>query len=159
MKLPGKMALLTAFVAIVSMSSNAYAGPKPWIWSWWPSHWEDQDFKPYPDNPKHTHYSRFEENDWVPGDWISQRASGDRLIKELYVANILHKQYMDDDMPVLEVGPGFYKLGGRDKRRVLQTVDEVYQITAAKPYGLFMVHDWKTHKPIGAYTQYGLQMK
>ena len=62
-------------------------------------------------------------------------------------------------MPVLEVGPNFYNLGGFDKRRVTQMVDEVFNITGNHLFGSFMIYDWKSKEAVGVYTQYGLQLK
>ena len=81
------------------------------------------------------------------------------VIRGFYTADIIRDQYVDDDVPVLEVGPGFYMLGGHDKRRVTELVDDVYGITSSKRFGMFMIYDWKTEKAIGAYTQYGLQLQ
>jgi hypothetical protein len=38
-------------------------------------------------------------------------------------------------------------------------IDEHYQITANHENGMFMLYDWRTRQPIGAYTAYGLQIQ
>lgn len=162
MKRPSGFLLILAFFAMVcGASAPAAADPKPWYWGWWPSHWHKErlDFKPYPEDPTRTHNSQWNKSKWQPAHWIAQRPSEDHLIEGFYRANIISGQYMDEDVPVLEVGPGFYRLGGQDRRRVVETVDQVYGITAAKENGMFMLYDWKTGNAVGSYTVYGLQMQ
>ena len=38
-------------------------------------------------------------------------------------------------------------------------VDEVFNITGNELFGSYMLYDWDTKKPIGVYTQYGLQLQ
>lgn len=136
----------------------AQAGSKPWIWSWDFTHWEHLDFVPYLENGTDPHNAQWERSPWKPRHWTQQRGGKDgRVIEALYRADILRDQYEDDGLPVLEVGPGFYKLGGEDKRRVTAMVDRAYGITTGRPYGLYMIYDWRTKKPVGSYTYYGLQ--
>lgn len=153
------LAVLALIAAIISFSSMAYAEPKPWVWSWWESHWEDQQFIPYLEEGKHPHNSQWDESQWRPEHWEQQRKSALDVVKGFYFADIIRDQYVDDDIPVLEVGPAFYMLGGHDKRRVTQMVDYVYGVTAAKENGMFMLYDWDSEEPIGSYTRYGLQLQ
>lgn len=149
--------------AIISMiclySSAAMAEPKPWIWSWWESHWVNLDFEPYLETAKLPHNTQWDRHPWKPEDWIAQRTDTNGLIRGFYNADILRRQIMKDDVPVLVVGPRFYMLGGEDKRRVAATVDYVYKITSSRLNGMYMLYDWKTDKPIGSYTQHGLQIQ
>lgn len=157
-----KITKLTAFVlclGVLSFSSMAYAESKTWIWSWPESHWDKLDFIPYLEDGKRPHNSQWAESGWKVSHWTAQRKSSMDLIKGFYFADILRGQYVDDDIPVLEVGPAFYMLGGQDKRRVVQTVDHVYGITAENPLGMFLLHDWKSGEAIGTYTKYGLQLQ
>ncbi|MEK7801226.1 MAG: hypothetical protein AAB276_02120, partial [Pseudomonadota bacterium] len=55
----------------------------------------------------------------------------------------------------INVGPNFYHLSGQDKRRVISTLDAVYQVTAQQP-GMFYLRDPRTEKMIGTYTKDGL---
>lgn len=153
------LAMLILTLGVLSFSSGAYAEPKPWVWSWWESHWDNLDFEPYLEDAKHPHNSQWDNSTWKPQDWEAQRKSSMDVIKGFYTADIVRDQYTDDDVPVLEVGPGFYMLGGQDKRRVAQMVDYVYGITTSKKDGIYMLYDWRTEKAIGVYTKYGLQMQ
>lgn len=159
MKIKGKTVVLALAVAALSLSPKAYAEPKPWVWSWWESHWDNLDFVPYLEEGKHPHNSQWNGSNWEPEHWVAQRSDGVELVQDFYTADIIRSQYVDDEIPVLEVGPAFYMLGGQDKRRVIETVDRVYGITSSKENGMFMLTDWRTREAIGAYTQYGLQLQ
>ena len=153
------LALVFFVFSMVCFATAAQAEPKPWIWSWWPSHWEGLDFEPYIDDAKHPHNSEWNASEWQPGDWIVQRPDQLHLVRGFYRADILRDQFEDDDIPVLQVGPGFYRLGGQDQRRVARTVDEIYGITARHKSGIYMLEDWRTKQTIGLYTSHGLQLQ
>ena len=155
----GALAVLAVITMCCAFSGTASAAPKVTYWTWGPSHWRHQDFKPYDEDSKRTHNSQWNNQNWKPQDWIAQRHDGENLLRSFYAAGILHDQYSERGVLVLEIGPAFYMLGGQDRRRVTQTVDEVYQVTASRPNGMFMLHDSRSKKPIGAYTRYGLQMQ
>lgn len=163
-----RFCLMGAVCAVMTMSASAAhadvtgsgSGSKPIVWSWWPSHWDKLDFNPYLEHPTHPHNSQWDRVEWSPEDWAAQRdGSRMKVINGFYTADVLHKQYIDDEIPVLEVGPAFYMLGGHDKRRVMETVDQEFGITTSRLNGMFMVRDWRTGKDIGAYTAYGLQLQ
>lgn len=147
-------------VSLVLGASEASAQPKPWYWSWWPSHWENQRFEPYLEHPKHPHNTQWDSEKWEPADWAAQKQGGSlELIRGFYSANILSGQYVDDELPVLEVGPNFYHLSGQDKRRVTALVDDYYKITTNHLNAMYEIRDWRTHKPIGTYTTRGLHLQ
>ncbi|MCB9990542.1 MAG: hypothetical protein H6867_04060 [Rhodospirillales bacterium] len=150
--------ILSLAVMILSYSSVSYAESKPWVWGWWESHWDGLDFIPY-QNGKHPHNSQWDHSKWEPQHWESQKGSGMKMVDGFYKADILRGQYVDDDIPVLEVGPAFYMLGGQEQRRVVSMVDYVFDMTGRKENGMFHLYDWKTKEPIGAYTKYGLQLQ
>ena len=159
MKYTKFLSLFALILTISSYSSVSYADSKPWVWSWWESHWDNQNFIPHLENGKHPHNTQWDESKWTPMDWIAQRNDAMELIRGFYTSDIVRGQYMDDDVHVLEVGPGFYSLGGQDKRRVTQTIDAVYGITTSRENGTFFVRDWRTGDQIGAYTKYGLYLQ
>lgn len=136
------------------------SGPKPTIWAWWPWHWTNLDFKPYIENPTQTHNTQWDEVRWTPADWAAQRGGKNmNVIGGFYRADIIRSQMIDDDIPVLVVGPAFYMLGGHDKRRVMQVIDDEFRITSSKLNGMFMLRDWQTKRDIGSYTVHGLQLQ
>lgn len=154
-----RFALVLA-VFVVGFTAPAYAGPKFLGLFWWPSHWRELDGQPYLEGAKHPHNSQWDHKTWQPADWAVQYAGGaGEVIQGFYKTNILRDQYVDDDIPVLVVGPNFYHLSGYDKRRVVAMVDDFYKITTSKENGMFMLEDWRSEKPIGLYTAHGLQLQ
>lgn len=152
--------ILAVSCAVASIATPALAGPKPWRLGWWPSHWATLNFaRPYSEDGTTPHNSQWDRDNWSPDDWIAQRPDEMTLIDGFYKAGILTGQYVEDGVPVLETGPAFRHLGGRDKRRVVETVDQVFQITAAKENGLFNLVDGTTGETIGHYTKFGLQIQ
>lgn len=154
--------ILFSFLVLLATSSSAMAKSKPWVFSWGMGHeeWTSyQKFNPYLENGKHPHNTQWQGRDWYAEDWLSQSQNGLSLIDGFYQANILKDQKIDDDIPVLIVGPAFYHLSGYDKRRVAHVVDVVYGVTRDKPNGTFILKDWHTKLPIGIYTEYGLQLQ
>ncbi|MDB5491237.1 MAG: hypothetical protein JWO78_1086 [Micavibrio sp.] len=148
------------FCAVLASASPAKAEPKFLGLEWWPSHWEQTTFKPYLDQPVYPQNSQWEDKTWQPADWNAQRKGGAaELIQGFYTTGIFKRQYTDDNVPVLEVGPRFYDLSGYDKRRVLRILDEEYKITSGHENGMFTLADGRTGKPIGLYTAYGLQLQ
>lgn len=158
-----KKVLFALSLAVLSLSlvAPAQAGPKFMGLFWWSSHWKNQDFNPYFENgtdPYGAQWASLDQN-WKPQDWVDMNgARGVDLVDRWYVSKIIRGQTADGDTPVLEVGPNFYYLSGRDKRRVAATVDYVYQVTAKKP-GMFYLRDWQTEKYIGYYTASGLVLQ
>ena len=140
-------------------SAHVQASSKPWVWGWWPSHWQGLDFQPYLGGQKLSHRSLWDGDDWTPEAWIKDAGDAKRIMRDLYAAEIVTNQYEDsDNIPVLEVGDGFLLLSGLDKRRVLQFVDHVFQITESEENGMFYVYySMNDDEPAGIYNKYGFQ--
>ena len=152
---------LAAFTAILVLLTplNAQAGPKPWPWSWWPSHWQNLNFeRPYLNEAHIPHNSQWDNDEWTPYDWAGHHSDPKAMINNLYAAKIITDQYTDDNVPVLEVGHNFIRLSGEDKRRVAAYVDHVFGITRSES-GMFHLYYDATGKPIGIYTKAGLQLQ
>ena len=160
-----------SFITIGYMPSSAWAGPgvltSPWmtpvtvVWRGptimeyiFPP--ETSDFKPYLENSRQAQNSPFRKDNWQPADWTAQRP---QIIRDFYNAKIITDQDVDDDIPVLEVGQGFYMLGGEDKRRIVRYMDAAYNITSTRSDGIIILRDSKTGDDIGVYTSAGLQLQ
>lgn len=156
-----RLVLFIALLVSVSLlAGKAQAEPKIFGLFWGPSHWETFTVTPYLEDPQYTQNTQWSQRQWEPADWSAQYKDGsDAVIQKFYKSGILHRQYMDDGVPVLEVGPNFYHLSGHDKRRVAKFVDEHYQITQGHLNGMYTLADWRTHRPIGLYTVSGLQLQ
>lgn len=153
-----KSLILSLFLAglVLSASFPALAGPKFGSLWWWESHWRNQDFVPYYANGTDPHNSQWDNNEWKPQDWITMNGgNGADLINRWYTAEIIDRQYYDDGVPYLDVGINFYHLSGFDKRRVMDTINYVYQITAKSP-SMFYLKDPQTDQVIGYYSPDGL---
>ncbi len=144
---------------LCAFAGISHADPKPSIFFWGPDHWDEPQFRPYFHAPKDTIDRQWHESDLDPSDWLFQGETGVEIIKGLYANDVLTGQYIKKDIPVLEVGPIFYRLGDRDKRRVTALVDQVFQVTDQKENGLFYLNDWETKETIGVYTKHGLQLR
>lgn len=150
---------LIAVLLCTGLSGTAKAEGKFFIFGWGPSHWTDQDFEPYLQNSRHPHNPSWDSKGWKPADWAAQRNSDLDVIRGFYRADIVRDQYFDDDTPVLEIGPNFYRLSSYDKARIAKMFDAVYAVTAAGPAGVFALYDWDSKKPVGYYSEHGLQIQ
>ena len=90
---------------------------------------------------------------------MSQNEDNFALIDGFFRADILREQTSEDNIPVLIVGPQFYRLGGFDKRRVMTTLDTVYGITESGKHPTIILKDWATKRQIGLFTRDGLQIE
>lgn len=128
---------------------------------WGPGHWEkDYKFQPYIEHPTQPQHQQWRRDPWQPYQWATQYdGGGQQVIDGFYTADILRKQYVKNGTAAVDVGPGFYMLSGNDKRKVAAMIDYVYGITKNDLYGLYTLYDWNNHRPIGTYTQYGLEMQ
>ena len=152
--------IFSFFLLITSVASCAYASPKfMGIW-WWPSHWDNQDFNPHYDNGTEPQSSQWIGTKWTPADWIkASGGDGTRLVQNWINVGILAGSYKDSaGVPYLEIGPNFYHLSGLDKRKVTETLDAVYQVTAQRPE-MFFIKDAATKKIIGTFTKQGLNLE
>lgn len=154
--------LILLMVFLTALAGMAQAEPKVQPFGWWPGHWtwtNYKNFNSYFEEGKKTQNTQWKEQDWYVQDWISQNKDGFTLINEWFRVGILNKLDEDDEVPVLIVGPQFYRLGGFDKRRVVTTLDAVYGVTDRGAHPVILVHDWKTRRQIGVFTKDGLQLE
>lgn len=162
------LALLCS-VFVLFAASDAHARPKPWVFSWWPAHWDNQDFKPYMDDSQMTHDTQWEEGmygqEWHPENWIRAKGSVQAVIDDFYASGIIKEQDVDSGMPVLVVGDTFMNLSGQEKRRVADFIDYVYQVTQNSEAGSYTIYYCRTDNwifgrgdPVGVYTTSGLYL-
>ena len=166
-----RIAALLCSVFILFAAADAQASPKPWYWSWWPSHWDNQDFKPYQEDSKLPHNVQWKSGlyagqEWHPENWIKAKGSIRAVLDGFYDNNVIKGQDVDGDMPVLIVGDGFMRLSGQEKRRVTDFIDYVFQVTTTAPAGMYTIYYDRTDNwlfgrgnPIGMYTDKGLSLQ
>ncbi len=120
----------------------------------------DTDFRPYLENGTDPHNAQWRRESWRVADWAPDTGAGMDQIEKFFNASILtdyhHATWISS--PRLVVGPMFYRLSGYDQRRVLETFDDVYHVTAHKSGTLFL-EDETTRKTIGLYTKSGVQFQ
>ncbi len=101
---------------------------------------QDYTVRPFLEEAKLPHNSRWADDEWSPQDWIDSRGgSVVAVVDGFYRADIVVDQYVDDDVPVLEVGQGFLDLGAQDQRRVVAFMDEVFGVTKFATPGIILV--------------------
>lgn len=151
------MALFLAVLAPISGHAGSLSELGKYIWG--PP---KSDFvRPYLEEAKLPHNSRWADDEWSPQDWIDSRGGNAvNVVNGFYEAGIISDQYIDDDIPVLEVGQGFLELGAQDKRRVVAFIDEVFGVTKYGDPAVIMIyfHD-KKETPVGVFNAQGLQLQ
>lgn len=117
--------------------------------------------RPLLENGTDPHNSQWFAREWFATQWLDQYDRDLDVIDGFYKADILREQVVVNGVPVLVVGPNFYRLSGFDKRRVTHVVDVVYTITEAQGTNakFFRLQDWKTGKMIGLYNADGLTIQ
>lgn len=119
--------------------------------------------RPYLYDGKTPHNSQFDNDAWVPQDWIDAKGgSAQEVVSGFYRAGIVTDQYttLYSLSPVIEVGHGFMHLSGQDKRRVIEMVDYVGQYTAQKPGQTVLIYHKASGDEIGTYNaETGLQLQ
>lgn len=153
--------VMVVFMGVLALAGPAAAGsgPKPWKLSWWPSHWDNLDFKPYLNDPKIPNNAQWNDDQWQPSDWADARGGVQPVVDGLFAANILVDVDAEPGDNEVEVGHNFMRLSSNDKRRVIAFVDHAYGITAADPEAVISVDYEETDEPIGLYNQAGLQLQ
>ena len=156
---------LLCFVSVLPFGAAALAEPKSdfLLFQAWPPGYKDwshiRQTQPYLEPQKDPHPYQWQGYGWYAEDWLAQSRNGESLVRGFYEADILRDQDVEDGVPVLVVGPSFYRLGGLDKRRVITTVDTVYGVTRDGQNRAIVLKDWHTDLQIGVYTEHGLQIQ
>ncbi len=166
MKKLGFLIFLVCFLSVIKADS-ASAEPKSWklfppSFGWSKNHENYRSFKqynPYLEDARHLQIPQWKDENWYVEDWASQKDAM-TLIKGWYSADIIRDQKVGHaNLPVLVVGPNFYRLSGFDKRRVVTTINVAYGIVSDQNDGkAFMLTDWYTKKPIGVFDNQGLRL-
>lgn len=163
----GKSGIKINFLACAAVLLGVFAAPamaesNASMLGWWPGHSKWAEYKksnPYLEKGKETQNQQWAREDWYVQDWVSQYEDEFKLIDGFFKADILRRQTSEGDVPVLIVGPQFYRLGGLDKRRVVTTLDAVYGITDRGTHPVIVLKDWYTERDIGLFDKNGLQIE
>lgn len=120
-----------------------------------PDHYE---FSPAVSNwdPQHQHPRAWDGQDWSPSMW-NAAWTPEKTITHFFQLRVFEKQYIDESIPVLEVGPMFYQLSDLDQRRSLKLLTDTTGIFT-KGYSMVMLRDWKTGRIVGNQTPKGMHL-
>lgn len=127
--------------------------PPQWLFTR-PDYYE---FTPLVSNhdPQNEHPGAWEGQDWDVSQWNPQWTP-ETAIGKFFQARIFAARYMrNGTVPVVELGPTFYKLSALDQRRTLRLLTDQSGLFS-KGYSVVELADWWTHDIVGAYTPKGL---
>jgi hypothetical protein len=96
--------------------------------------------------------------DWDPSMWDGKDWTPERAIKRFYVVRIFTAQYLEGKMPVVEVGPTFWKISDLDRRRTLKLLADNAHVFE-RGYKMIVLRDWSSKKNVGEYTAKGMYLK
>ncbi|MDD9901458.1 MAG: hypothetical protein OXT65_10800 [Alphaproteobacteria bacterium] len=118
-----------------------------------PEHYE---FLPQVSNhdAQHRHPAQWEGRDWDPTLW-SPGWTPEQAVDNFFRARIFKAQYMVKGMPVLELGPKFFRLSDLDRRRTLKLLADTTGVFD-NGHKAFMLRDWYTKDIVGNYTPKGM---
>lgn len=115
------------------------------------------EFLPLSSNqdPQHRHPAGSDGQEWDPakwgGDWTPETA-----IRKFFAARIFERKYIrHGGIPVVELGPAFYKISDLDQRRTLKLLIDQTGIFN-QGFDVVELLDWDTHARIGSYTPKGM---
>lgn len=130
-----------------------------------PEHYE---FLPMTSNhdPHHQHPQQWDGQDWDPAAWDGKQWTPETTLKKFFRSGIFYRQYMGGSkrvnnpkvqaqIPVLEVGPRFFKLSDLDRRRSLKLLAD-YTEVFQKGFESIELRDWNTQEILGHYTPKGM---
>jgi hypothetical protein len=120
-----------------------------------PDHYE---FSPLVSNsdPLTQHPHQWDGQDWDPRLW-NKDWTPEKTLKKFFKAHIFTARYMRNHIPVVELGPTFYKISDLDQRRALKLLTDQANIFD-KGYRVVDLVDWNTKDVIGIYTAKGMYL-
>lgn len=102
------------------------------------------------------HPQQWDGQDWDPSAWNQKQWTPEIVVKNLYQNRTFNKQYVrGGKIPVLEVGPTFYKLSGLDQRRSVKLIAD-YEGVFENGFSMIELRDWRSRDVVGSYTKQGL---
>ncbi len=120
---------------------------------------QKKKFSPYLHEYGDTIPAQWQGRKWDPQQWPVSFQNKQRFTQNLFDADIMRAQYIEDDsVPIVVVGPNFYHLSDLDQQRICETLDMLYGATTGK-YGHFLLKDWYSNAIIGDYTKTGLTLR
>lgn len=114
-----------------------------------------------PDTSNHDaqnqHPQQWQGQEWDPSMW-NAGWTAETAIRKFYQGRIFQRQYIrNKKIPVLVVGPTFYKLSDLDRRRTVKLLIDHSDIFN-RGFDIVELRDWHNGREIGSYTRKGLQL-
>lgn len=103
------------------------------------------------------HPQQWDGQDWDPSMW-NRNWTPETTLNKFFRNRVFERQFMrkaKPPVPVLELGPVFYKLSELDQRRALKLLAE-YTDVFGQGFPVVELRDWHTHKIVGTYTPKGM---
>lgn len=122
---------------------------------------EHAEFLPLNSNsdPQRRHPQQWDGQDWDATAWNGKKWTEKSAIRKFYDNRVFAGQeYVEDGkrkVPVLDLGPTFYKLSDLDQRRALKLVTDQANIFGQGNRAVIL-RDWKTRGVVGTYTPKGM---
>lgn len=122
---------------------------------------EHYGFKPYVSNwdPQNDHPQQWDGQDWDPSMW-NKDWTPEVTLNKFFKARIFERQFMrkgKPPVPVLELGPTFYKISDLDQRRALKLLADFTGVFN-EGFPVVELRDWHTEQIVGTYTPKGMFM-
>lgn len=106
-------------------------------------------------DPLTQHPHQWDGQDWDPKQW-GPGWTPEIALKKFFKARIFTGRYMSrNNIPVVELGPTFYRLSDLDQRRTLKLLTDQANIFGQGYKAIHLV-DWSTHDVVGIYTAKGM---
>lgn len=121
-----------------------------------PEHYEFTPLKSNHD-PQNDHPAQWAGQDWDPSMW-NKDWTPELAIRRFYAVRIFSAQYAEKNVPVLELGPTFWKLSDLDRRRAVKLLAD-YTHVLGQGHAMIVLRDWKTKDNLGEYTAKGMYLK
>jgi len=169
-----KAKFLIVFLCLICLSgSTASASNVSDVFTY--GFWERgyNEAKPYPaklfQKEKFSEFTSYDSNWEIQGEfpqaWVNEYWDSDKWPKtwksnatvlRLFEGDIFKRHYMKGgQVPVLEVGPVFYRLSSLDKERTIRLFAQQSDILN-RGFDILELADWANHKIIGSFTKYGM---
>lgn len=121
-----------------------------------PEHYEFLPRRSNFDN-KHDHPAQWEGQDWDPEMW-GDGQTPELVLRRLYSVRVFNAQYSEEGVPVLELGPKFWKLSDLDRRRGIKLLADHTHVLE-QGHERIVLRDWYTKDNIGIYNAKGMFLK
>ncbi len=149
--------VFSIFIGVLGVSGQAQARQSHGLFYYFFTPAEDDHDRHYMNEWKNAYDSDWEYR-WSPRMWADDVEAAQGVIDGFYKSGILKDQYVDDGVPVIQVGQRFLDLSGRDQRRVVKFVAYAFDIDGFNNTGAMNIVLERECVPLGVYSQGKVQL-